>query len=401
MLFSSLPLIQPILKAVDKKGYTTPSPIQEAAIPVIVEGKNVLGRAETGTGKTAAFSLPIIQTLSKLGNKRHPSALVLAPTRELVEQIKDSFLSYGSFTNLKVLAVYGGVSDRPQKQKLAKGIDILVATPGRLLDLINQKAVMLKFISHFVIDEADRMFDMGFIADVTKIMNMLPKNKQTLMFSATLDREVMALADQHIGTYEVVDVANEKVDLEHITQQLFYVSKRKKIELLKLHIKEGPALQTLIFTRTKRGADQLSKLLSDMHIKVAVIHGDKSQHQRLRALQGFKAHKYEFLIATDVAARGLDIPALPRIINYDVPEQADAYIHRMGRTGRAGLSGDVYTYCSKEERLLLKPIFKELESPLISTKHPFEEIVEVKKILARPFAKKSGKHRYRLSGRKR
>ncbi len=228
MLFSSLPLIQPILKAVDKKGYTTPSPIQEAAIPVIVEGKIVLGRAETGTGKTAAFSLPIIQTLSKLGNKRHPSALVLAPTRELVEQIKDSFISYGSFTNLKVLAVYGGVSDRPQKQKLAKGIDILVATPGRLLDLINQKAVMLKFISHFVIDEADRMFDMGFIADVTKIMNMLPKNKQTLMFSATLDREVMALADQHIGTYEVVDVANEKVDLEHITQQLFYVSKRKK-----------------------------------------------------------------------------------------------------------------------------------------------------------------------------
>jgi len=401
MLFSSLPLIQPILKAVDKKGYTTPSPIQEAAIPVIVEGKNVLGRAETGTGKTAAFSLPIIQTLSKLGNKRHPSALVLAPTRELVEQIKDSFISYGSFTNLKVLAVYGGVSDRPQKQKLAKGIDILVATPGRLLDLINQKAVMLKFISHFVIDEADRMFDMGFIADVTKIMNMLPKNKQTLMFSATLDREVMALADQHIGTYEVVDVANEKVDLEHITQQLFYVSKRKKIELLKLHIKEGPALQTLIFTRTKRGADQLSKLISDMHIKVAVIHGDKSQHQRLRALQGFKAHKYEFLIATDVAARGLDIPALPRIINYDVPEQADAYIHRMGRTGRAGLSGDVYTYCTKEERLLLKPIFKELESPLISTKHPFEEVVEVKKIQARPFAKKTGKHRYRLSGRKR
>lgn len=401
MLFSSLPLIQPILKAVDKKGYTTPSPIQEAAIPVIVEGKNVLGRAETGTGKTAAFSLPIIQTLSKLGNKRHPSALVLAPTRELVEQIKDAFKSYGSFTNLKVLAVYGGVSDRPQKQKLAKGIDILVATPGRLLDLINQKAVMLKFISHFVIDEADRMFDMGFIADVTKIMNMLPKNKQTLMFSATLDREVMALADEHIGTYEVVDVANEKVDLEHITQQLFYVSKRKKIDLLKSHIKEGPAVQTLIFTRTKRGADQLSKLLSEMHLKVAVIHGDKSQHQRLRALKGFKAHKYEFLIATDVAARGLDIPALPRIINYDVPEQADAYIHRMGRTGRAGLSGDVYTYCSKEERLLLKPIFKELESPLISTKHPFEEVVEVKKIQARPFAKKSGKHRYRLSGRKR
>ena len=401
MLFSSLPLIQPILKAVDKKGYTTPSPIQEAAIPVIVEGKNVLGRAETGTGKTAAFSLPIIQTLSKLENKRHPSALVLAPTRELVEQIKDSFISYGSFTNLKVLAVYGGVSDRPQKQKLAKGIDILVATPGRLLDLINQKAVMLKFISHFVIDEADRMFDMGFIADVTKIMNMLPKNKQTLMFSATLDREVMALADEHIGTYDVVDVASEKVDLEHITQQLFYVSKRKKIDLLKSHIKEGPALQTLIFTRTKRGADQLSKLLSDMHLKVAVIHGDKSQHQRLRALQGFKSHKFEFLIATDVAARGLDIPALPRIINYNVPEQADAYIHRMGRTGRAGLSGDVYTYCSKEERLLLKPIFKELESPLISTKHPFEEIVEVKKIQARPFAKKSGKHRYRLSGRKR
>ena len=401
MLFSSLPLIKPILKAVDKKGYTTPSPIQEAAIPVIVEGKNVLGRAETGTGKTAAFSLPIIQTLSKLGNKRHPSALVLAPTRELVEQIKDSFISYGSFTNLKVLAVYGGVSDRPQKQKLAKGIDILVATPGRLLDLINQKAVMLKFISHFVIDEADRMFDMGFIVDVSKIMNMLPKNKQTLMFSATLDREVMALADEHIGTYEVVDVANEKVDLEHITQQLFYVSKRKKIDLLKSHIKEGPAVQTLIFTRTKRGADQLSKLLFDMHLKVAVIHGDKSQHQRLRALQGFKSHKYEFLIATDVAARGLDIPALPRIINYDVPEQADAYIHRMGRTGRAGLSGDVYTYCSKEERLLLKPIFKELESPLISTKHPFEEIVEVKKIQARPFAKKSGKHRYRLSGRKR
>jgi ATP-dependent RNA helicase RhlE len=401
MLFSSLPLIQPILRAVDKKGYTTPSPIQEAAIPIIVEGKNVLGRAETGTGKTAAFSLPIIQHLNEIGNKRHPSALILAPTRELVEQIKDSFLSYGSFTNLRVLAVYGGISDRPQKQKLAKGVDILVATPGRLLDLINQKSLMLKFITHFVIDEADRMFDMGFILDVTKIMNMLPKEKQTMMFSATLDREVMNLADEHIGDYEVIDVAKEKVELNHITQQLFYVSKRNKIQLLKDQIKNGPAVQTLIFTRTKHGADQLATILMDMKLKVAVIHGNKSQQQRLRALQGFKANRFEFLIATDVAARGLDIPALPRIINYDVPEQADAYIHRMGRTGRAGLTGDVYTYCSKEERLLLKPIFKELEAPLVSTSHAYEEIVEVKKQQTRPFAKKHGGYKNRLSGRKR
>jgi ATP-dependent RNA helicase RhlE len=401
MLFSSLPLIQPILRAVDKKGYTTPSPIQEAAIPLIVEGKNVLGRAETGTGKTAAFSLPIIQHLTEIGPKRYPSALILAPTRELVEQIKDSFLSYGSFTNLRVLAVYGGISDRPQKQKLAKGVDIVVATPGRLLDLINQKALSIKFITHFVIDEADRMFDMGFILDVTKIMNMLPKEKQSMMFSATLDREVMKLADEHIGQYEIIDVAKEKVTLDHITQQLFYVSKKNKIQLLKDQIKDGPAVQTLIFTRTKHGADQLSKLLLDMHLKVSVIHGNKSQQQRLKALQGFKANKYEFLIATDVAARGLDIPALPRIINYDVPEQADAYIHRMGRTGRAGLSGDVYTYCSKEERLLLKPIFKELKTNLISTPNAYEEIIEVKKPHARPFAKKQGSYKNHLSGRKR
>ena len=397
--FQELKLNPSLNASLIKMKFDTPTPIQIKSIPLILEKKDILASAQTGTGKTAAFCIPMIELIAQ---KKTKKAIILVPTRELAKQVNDvieKLLFQQSV--IKSVCLVGGEPMNKQLKRLKSGPQIIVGTPGRVNDHLKRKSLILHHVDLLILDEMDRMLDMGFSIQIDEIIKFLPKEKQTLMFSATLNREVMALADEHIGQYDVIDVAKEKVELTHITQQLFYVSKRNKIQLLKDHIKQGPALQTLIFTRTKHGADQLSKLLIDMHLKVAVIHGNKSQHQRLRALQGFKANKYEFLIATDVAARGLDIPALPRIINYDVPEQADAYIHRMGRTGRAGLSGNVYTYCSKEERLLLKPIFKELEAPLVSTNHPYEEIVEVKKPQTRPFAKKQGVYKNRLSGRKR
>jgi ATP-dependent RNA helicase RhlE len=380
MSFQELQLIPPVLKAIQLKGYEIPSKIQAEAIPHLLLGKHVLGRAETGTGKTAAFLIPIIQTLhlSYHNKTRHPQALILAPTRELAEQIKESMKDYGKFSHLKTLAVYGGVSDRFQKKDLQKGIDVLIATPGRLLDLMRQKAIHLKDIKHFVLDEADRMLDMGFIDDVKLIISKLPEQKQMMMFSATIDREVLKLADQYLVDYETIDVAPKAVDMSQIKQTLYYVSKKDKMNLLKHQLQTLGMVQTLILTKTKMTADMLTDMLVDEGFSAKVIHGDKSQQQRQRALDAFKQNKIELLVATDVAARGLDIKALPRIINYDMPEQPDAYIHRMGRTGRAGLSGEVFSYCAKDERHLLRPITQQLKSDIQVVTHPYEEVVAPK-----------------------
>jgi ATP-dependent RNA helicase RhlE len=400
MSFQELSLISPVLKAIALKGYEIPSKIQAEAIPPLLEGKHVLGRAETGTGKTAAFLIPIIQKLhlSYQDKSRHPQALILAPTRELAEQIKESMKEYGKFSHLRTLAVYGGISDRFQKKDLLKGIDVLIATPGRLLDLMRQKAVHLKDIKHFVLDEADRMLDMGFIDDVKFIISKLPEEKQMMMFSATLDREVLKLADQYLKDYETIDVAPKAVDMSQIKQSIFYVSKKEKMSLLRHHLQTLGMVQTLIFSKTKITADFITELLIQEGFNAKSIHGDKSQQQRQRALDAFKANKIELLIATDVAARGLDIKALPRIINYDMPEQADAYIHRMGRTGRAGLTGEVFSYCSKDERHLLRPITQQLKSQIEAVIHPFEEVVAPKVPFNRskkaPSLSKSKKRRY-------
>jgi ATP-dependent RNA helicase RhlE len=397
MTFESLELKKPLLKAILEQGYDTPSPIQKEAIPLLIRGKDVLGRAETGTGKTAAFALPIIQHLHESYHEKtkHPQALIIAPTRELVEQIKESFRHYGKFSHSKVLSVYGGISIQKQKQVLKGGVDILVATPGRLLDLMRQHSVSLKHIKFLVLDEADRMVDMGFIKDVKDIMNACPKERQTMMFSATLDREVMAIADQYLTQYDVVDVAPQALQMEHIKQSLYYVSKENKSELLKHQLETEGNIQTLIFVRTKHGADKLTKSLAKLQYRVTAIHGDKSQHQRTKALDLFKKHQFEILVATDVAARGLDIKNLPRIINYDMPEEADAYIHRMGRTGRAGQDGIVYSYASKLERNHVKAVESTIKTQIPVISHEWEEVVVTKKPQTRKGPKLSGRRRRR------
>lgn len=395
MSFELLALKKPLLKAIKEKGYEDPSPIQKEAIPLLIEGKDVLGRAETGTGKTAAFALPIIQNLHEAyhDKTKSPLALVIAPTRELVEQIKESFKHYGKFSHSKVLAVYGGVSIQKQKQVLNKGVDVLVATPGRLLDLLRQKSLSLKHVKYLVLDEADRMVDMGFVKDVKQIMNTCPKDRQTMMFSATLDREVMSIADYYLSKYEIIDVAPQKLEMDHIKQSLFYVSKEHKFDLLKKQLQHEGLMQTLIFVRTKHGADKLTKSLAKMNYKVAAIHGNKTQHQRMRALTQFKKNTFEILVATDVAARGLDIKNLPRIINYDMPEASDAYIHRMGRTGRAGQDGIVYSYCSKIERNHVRSIESKIKMTIPVVSHEWEEVIVKPKRVSR--------RRPKLSRRKR
>lgn len=397
MTFESLELKKPLLKAILEKGYESPSPIQKQAIPLLIQGKDVLGRAETGTGKTAAFALPIIQHLHESYHEKtkHPQALIIAPTRELVEQIKESFMHYGKFSHSKVLSVYGGISIQKQKQVLKGGVDILVATPGRLLDLMRQKSVSLNHIKFLVLDEADRMVDMGFVKDVKDIMNACPKERQTMMFSATLDREVMAIADQYLSKYDVVDVAPQEFQMDHIKQSLFYVSKEDKLELLKHQLQTEGNIQTLIFVRTKHGADKLTKAIAKLDYRVTAIHGDKTQHQRTKALDLFKKNQFEILVATDVAARGLDIKNLPRIINFDMPEAADAYIHRMGRTGRAGQDGIVYSYASKLERNHVRAVESTIKASIPVISHEWEEVVAAPKRTAKRNPKLSGRRRRR------
>ena len=358
MKFSDLGLIEPLLKAVRQKGYTTPSLIQQKAIPVILQGSDLMASAQTGTGKTAAFVLPILQALTAR-NGTPPgqvSGLVLTPTRELAAQIHESIETYGRHLSLKSTVVYGGVNINPQIRKLRKGVDLLVATPGRLLDLHQQGVVHFDCIDSFVLDEADRMLDMGFIHDLNRIQKLLPRQKQTLMFSATYSREIRQLAATMLHTPTEVDVAPRNTAIETVEQVIHPIDKQQKGQSLAFLIKNNHWSQVLVFARTKHGADKLVRQLKKVSICAAAIHGNKSQLQRTKALTQFKHGQIDVLIATDIAARGLDIQDLPHVINFDLPHVAEDYVHRIGRTGRAGKSGTAVSLVSADEIKQLRAI---------------------------------------------
>ncbi|MCO5934112.1 MULTISPECIES: DEAD/DEAH box helicase [Mucilaginibacter] len=377
MSFEKLDLIEPILRALKTEGYTTPTPIQEQAIPYILQHRDLLGCAQTGTGKTAAFAIPILQLLflDKQKHKEQKSikALILTPTRELAIQISESFTAYGKNTGLKNLVIFGGVSQNPQVDALRRGVDILIATPGRLLDLMNQRHVHIDQIKMLILDEADRMLDMGFVNDVKKIIAKVPANRQTLFFSATMPNEIQHLADSILQKPARVEVAPVSSTADTIQQSLYYVSKNDK-RLLLNHILEDKGIKTaLVFTRTKHGADKVVKDLLRAGITAEAIHGNKSQNARQRALANFKNRTTRVLIATDIAARGIDIDDLTHVINYEIPNIPETYVHRIGRTGRAGASGIALTFCDGEEEIdYLKDIHKLIAKEIpVELGHPY------------------------------
>jgi ATP-dependent RNA helicase RhlE len=382
MSFEKLNLIQPLQTALASEGYTIPTPIQTQAIPVILERKDLIGCAQTGTGKTAAFALPILQILSAekeyRKSKRIIKSLILTPTRELALQISESFNAYGKHTNLEIAVVFGGVSQRAQTLRLREGVDILIATPGRLLDLINQKYISLSSIKLFVLDEADRMLDMGFINDVKKIIEKLPSKRQTMLFSATMPSEITRLANSILINPVKIEVSPEQKTVEAVKQAVYFVTKSDKKKLL-LHILKNENIESaLVFTRTKRSADVITRVLNDAQIRADSIHGNKSQQARQRALNNFKLNRTRVLVATDIAARGIDIEKLSHVFNYDIPEFAEAYIHRIGRTARAGLGGTALSFCDPEELSYLSSINRMIKQPIsVIADHPYK-IVDIK-----------------------
>ena len=375
MLFESLQIVLPIQKALKEEGYTEATPIQAKAIGPLLEGKDILGCAQTGTGKTAAFAIPILQGINTdraLGPRRPITALILAPTRELAIQIMESFKTYGKYMSPKAFAIFGGVSQFPQTQALKQGIDILIATPGRLLDLINQKYIHLDKVKYFVLDEADQMLDMGMLPDVKRIIAYLPNERQTMFFSATMPHEIDKLANTILRNPIRVEVTPSASTVDTIKQSLYYVSKPNKINLLIHILKNSDVESALVFARTKHGSDKIVKQLMAVGLKCQAIHGNKSQNARQFALASFKERKIRILIATDIAARGLDIDELSHVIVYDLPEVPETYVHRIGRTGRAGLGGSAYTFCDEEERGLLKDIQKLIIKTIpVVTDHPY------------------------------
>lgn len=365
MIFQELNIIEPILKALKTKEYFVPTPIQIEAIPVLLQGKDILGSAQTGTGKTAAFAIPILQNLY-LEKQHEPSrrtikALVLAPTRELALQIHDNFKEYGKNLDIKTAVIYGGVPQSKQVRFLQQGIDILVATPGRLLDLIQQRKMTLRNVSFLVLDEADRMLDMGFVRDVKKIVAMVKKERQTMFFSATMPKAIMNLANEMLYNPIRVMVSPEEETIDKIEQSVYFVGKKKKVDLLVDLLKKKDLKSVLVFSRTKHGANHIVKLLDQLSIPSAAIHGNKSQGARQKALASFKAKKIRVLVATDIAARGIDVDELSHVINFDLPEVPETYIHRIGRTGRAGLGGFAISFCSHDQLDLLKDIQKHIK----------------------------------------
>ena len=362
MLFEDLNIIKPIQMALKTAGYTEATPIQEMAIPPLLEGMDLLGCAQTGTGKTAAFAVPILQSISakekNIKAKRKIRALILAPTRELAIQIGDSFKTYGQNTGLKTLVIFGGVSQNPQTKYLGIGIDILVATPGRLLDLINQKFVNLKDLEHFVLDEADQMLDMGMLKDVKRIIKHIPDERQTMFFSATMPLEISKLADNLLKSPVKIEVTPVSSPVEIIEQSVFYVNKKNKTKLLIHLLKNETLTSALVFSRTKHGADKIVRVLVKSGIEAQAIHGNKSQNARQLALKNFKEKKIRVLVATDIAARGIDIDELSHVFNYNLPEVPETYVHRIGRTGRAGLGGTAISFCDFEEKSMLRDIQK-------------------------------------------
>jgi len=376
MKFDQLNLIEPILRALTAEGYVQPTPIQEQAIPSVLQGRDLLGAAQTGTGKTAAFAIPILQLLHthppKQSHNRPIRCLILTPTRELAIQIDESIAPYGKFTNLRHTVIFGGVGQKPQTDALKRGIDVLVATPGRLLDLINQGFVHLQGLEIFVLDEADRMLDMGFIHDVKRIITRIPSKRQSLFFSATMPPEIQKLADTILVNPVKVEVTPVSSTAETIEQQLFFVDKNDKKNLLLHLLKDKNIKSALVFTRTKHGADKVVKDLLKANQTAEAIHGNKAQNARQRALNNFKSGTTRVLVATDIAARGIDVDLLSHVINYEIPNIAETYVHRIGRTGRAGASGIAFSFCDEEEKEYLRDIQKliKVEIPVIRN-HPW------------------------------
>ncbi len=369
MSFNSLGLSEALLKAIEKQGYTSPSPIQQKAIPVILSGKDILASAQTGTGKTAGFTLPMLQILAQGQQLRHRPirALVLVPTRELAAQVHTNVKSYSEFLDIRSTVIFGGVNQKPQVSTIRNGVDILIATPGRLLDLQNQGLLSLAKVEILVLDEADRMLDMGFLRDIKKILSLMPTRRQNLLFSATFSKEIKNLANDFLHHPVLVEATPENSTVDAIEQKVYRVAKELKTGLIIKLISEGNWKQVLVFTRTKHGANKLCKKMESAGISAAAIHGNKNQGARTKALAGFKNNSTRVLVATDIAARGLDIPLLPHVINFELPNVAEDYIHRIGRTGRAGASGEALSLVSADETSYLRDIEK-----LVGEKLPVE-----------------------------
>ncbi len=375
MPFQSLNIIEPILKSLLQEGYKIPTPIQKEAIPIVLRGTDLLGCAQTGTGKTAAFAIPILQLLHAsrtYDNKRKIRSLIVTPTRELAIQINESFQAYGRFTGLTSVVVFGGVNQNPQTATLQKGVDILVATPGRLLDLMNQGFISLRNIEIFVLDEADRMLDMGFIHDVKKIIAALPRKRQSLFFSATMPPEIIKLSSTILYQPYKVEVTPSASTVDIVKQFVYFVDKGNKNDLLIEVLKDKNIKTALVFTRTKHGADKVVKILTKNKISAEAIHGNKAQNARQRALANFKAQTTRVLVATDIAARGIDVENMEFVINFELSNIAETYVHRIGRTGRAGAKGNAYSFCDAEEKAYLRDIEKLIgKKILVIEDHPF------------------------------
>jgi len=377
MRFDELGLMQPILKALAKKNYTEPTPIQAKAIPIILNRNDVLGCAQTGTGKTAAFAIPVIQLIEKIeGQNKKPilRALIVTPTRELAIQIDENITAYGEFTNIKNTVIFGGVKQGKQVEALKKGVHILVATPGRLLDLEQQGYIDLSTIKLFVLDEADRMLDMGFINDIRKLLKLIPEKRQSLFFSATMPDNIVELSRKILKDPKKIEVSPVSSTAETVQQQLYYTNRNLKKDLLLHLLKDEKMDQVLLFSRTKHGADRIVRNLKKSKIKAAAIHGDKAQNQRQKALKQFKEKELRVLVATDIAARGIDIDKLNYVVNYDVPNVAETYVHRIGRTGRAGEEGMSISICEPEENAYIRAIEKLIQQKIpVINDHPYPQ----------------------------
>jgi ATP-dependent RNA helicase RhlE len=374
MSFANLNIIDPLLRALAKEGYTTPTPIQRLAIPPLLDGKDLVGIAQTGTGKTAAFVLPILQRMTaerKSSPPGVPRVLVLAPTRELAAQIGQSFATYGQFLRFRHLVIFGGVRQGPQVQMLSRGIDILIATPGRLLDLMNQGYIELKGVEFFVLDEIDRMLDMGFIKDVRRVVSALPKKRNSLFFSATMSQQTGEFAESFLNDPVHVEAAHTTCTLDCIDQSIFFVDQNSKNSLLLELLRDGDMKRVLVFARTKHRADKVAMMLEKNRIRADAIHGNKSQNQREKAMHNFKSGHIQVLVATDIAARGIDIDNITHVVNYDLPNEPESYVHRIGRTGRAGASGTAFSFCAADERSFLRDIERLTREQIKVAEHQF------------------------------
>jgi ATP-dependent RNA helicase RhlE len=374
MSFENLNIMAPLQQALAKEGYTTPTPIQMQAIPHLLQGKDLMGIAQTGTGKTAAFVLPILQRMSqdpKVPSPGAPRVLVLAPTRELAAQIDQSFATYGQFLRFRHTAIFGGVRQGPQVRMLSQGVDILVATPGRLIDLMNQGYIILKGVEFFVLDEIDRMLDMGFIKDMRKIVSALPQKRQSFFFSATMSPQTGEFAKNLLKNAVRVEASPQASTLECIEQRVFFVDQNNKYPLLQGLFNQKDMDRVLVFTRTKHRADKVAEMLNKNRINADAIHGNKSQNQRTKAMHDFKSGHLQVLVATDIAARGIDVDDISHVVNYDLPNEPESYVHRIGRTGRAGANGTAFSFCAADERNFLRGIEKLTRTKIGFTEHQY------------------------------